>query len=95
MPCPPPPPTPAICGQLVPQRNLDMTVISQGLLLAAHLLNVSPLQLSSRKGVFSRRGVLSFLFERCILTFLKNILDAFCCYWGYFFNGVYLKYKIS
>lgn len=86
MPCPPPPPTPAICGQLVPEWNLDMTVISQGLLLAAHLLNVSPLQLSSRKGVFSMRGVLSFLFERCILLdIFKKDFGCFLLLLGVFF----------
>lgn len=62
-----------ICGQLVPEWNLDMTVICQGLLLAAHLLNVSSLQLSSRKGVFNRIGrvcsVFSCLKDASYLTF--------------------------
>lgn len=63
------------CGQLVPEWNLDVTVICQELLLATHPLNVCPLQPGSRKNVLS-----SFLFERCILfDILKNILKAFCC----------------
>lgn len=51
-----------LCEQLVPEWNLDVTVICQELLLATHLLNVCPLQPGSRKDVLS-----SFLFERCIL----------------------------
>lgn len=48
------------CGQLVPEGNLHMTVICQGLLLVAHLLNVTPLQLKSRKGMFTRKGCAQF-----------------------------------
>lgn len=57
-----------------------MTVTCQELLLATHPLNVCPLQPGSRKDMLT-----SFLFERCILfDILKNILNAFCCYWGIF-----------
>lgn len=48
------------CGQLVPEGNLHMTVICQGLLLVAHLLNVTPLQLKSRKGMFIRKECAQF-----------------------------------
>lgn len=51
-----------LCEQLVPEWNLDVTVICQELLLATHPLNVCPFQPGSRKDVLS-----SFLFERCIL----------------------------
>jgi len=71
-----------------------MTIICQGLLLAAHLFNVSSLQLSSRKGVFSRKYVLIFfLFDKCLLfDIFKKCFGCFLLLWGYFFNGVYLKY---